>query len=127
AEFARLGQTRAEFDRAREQQVQHGRTAVRVQLQGVLAGERSGSPKEERKTGIDRLAVGTEEGTQGRDARGRHGAEQRLGDRCYFRTGDASDAATASTWRGRDRRDRAAGARVVQAASVERVADRAKQ
>jgi hypothetical protein len=57
-EFAGAGRARAEFERAREQQVQHHRAAVRVQFEHVLAGGRVRSGEEQYQRVIEEAAAG---------------------------------------------------------------------
>ena len=74
-ELAGLGDARAELEAALQQQPQHDRAAVAVQLEHVLTRVRLRAPEKERDALVDGFAVGVaksrEHRTRGRQARGR--------------------------------------------------------
>ena len=76
---------RAELQHAGQQQVEHHRTAVGVQLQHMLAGEGGGRGEIQRQPGIDQRAIGIAEIAQHGPARCRQAAEH-AGVRCPARS-----------------------------------------
>ena len=105
-EFARLGDAQpdigAGFETTREQQLQHDRTTVRLQLEHRFAGVRMRCRKVDREALVDRLAVGTEKGQIGRMARREHTRAQRSDHRAEVASRDANDADRAAPGRARN-------------------------
>ena len=80
-ELAGLGRTRAEREHAFEQQAEHDRSAVRVQLQHVLTSKGMRRGKVQRKPAIDARAVGAAIVREPRVSRRRQRTEKRGADR----------------------------------------------
>ena len=95
------------LEAAREQQLQHDRAAVRLQLEDVFAGVRMRRRKEDRQAaGRWRRHRRRENGDVGRVARRRAPAAERLDQRREAAARDAHDADRAAPARGRDGDDR---------------------
>jgi hypothetical protein len=94
------------FETAREKQLQHDRTAVRLQLEDVLAGVRVRCREEDRQALVDRGAVPVAKRQVGRLARRQRAAAERGDERPERGARDADDADRAAPARRRDGDDR---------------------
>jgi hypothetical protein len=99
SEFTRLGQAQTwqralarRLETAGQQQLQHHRTAMRLQLQHVFAGVAVRRRKVERETLVDGQAIPTEKGTVGGMPRHQRAAGERLDQRQQTAAGHAHDA-----------------------------------
>ncbi len=109
-ELAGLGQPQPErlpgLEHPAQQQLQHHRPAVPLQLEHVLAGVRMGRRKVDRDALVDRAAVAGQERPVGRVPRRQRAPEQRRDDRRQVVPGDPHHADAAAPRRGSDRSDR---------------------
>jgi hypothetical protein len=112
-ELARLRQAqvarRAEFEAARQQQLQHHRAAVGLQFEHVLAGVGIRRGEEQGQAVVDRRALGVEEGAVVGQARGQGALRDRSRQRRQVAARDAHDADRAAAGRGGDGDDRVVG------------------
>jgi hypothetical protein len=105
-ELARLREARAELEAPAQQELQHDRAAVTLQLEDVLAGVGMRRRKIERDPVVDRPTCGVAKARARRAARLRQLSEQLDCKARESRTGDADHADAGVPLRRRDRRDR---------------------
>ncbi len=97
--FARTRRARAERQHTRQQQVEHHRTAVAVQLQHMFAGEGGRRREIQREAGVDQRAVSGPEIPPSRLARRWQRPQQAARDVRHVRSGNAHDANAALSGR----------------------------